>query len=309
MVRVAAVDVGGTWVRGAYADESGLRGEPWRSPTADVGSPAALADLLAAEFDGPVDAVGVAVAGILGDDRTTVDAASNWDGDGWDLRPIAERLDAPLAAENDGDASALGLLARGDVGADENAAYLTISTGIGLGVLHRGRLIRGAEGGFVNLGWDGDVVHDGVRNPWEGYAAGDRIPERIAEWLDGEDRETILTGDGDAEAFFAAVDDGDPVARDYYARLKRINAAGIGTVTDLFALDVVVAGGGVAANQSELLAYDDDPRLADPVALDDYCVTGAPRVETASPDANLELRGAAEAAREAVREENRASEE
>jgi len=298
MTRVAAVDVGGTWIRGATADASGLLGEPWRRPTRDLDSPEDLADLLAAEFDRPVDAVGVAVAGILRDDRTAIDAASNWDGDGWDLRPLGERLDAPLAAENDGDASALGLRARGDVGDDENGAYLTISTGIGLGVLHRGRLIRGAEGGFVNLGWDGSVVHDGVRNPWEGYAAGDRIPERVAEWLEAESRATRLTGEFDAEAFFDAVYDGDPVARDYYTRLKRVNAAGIGTVTDLFALDRVVVGGGVAANNPDLFAYGDDPNAVERVALDDYCVTGAPAVSTASPDANLELRGAAAAARE-----------
>ncbi|WP_121820386.1 ROK family protein [Halostella salina] len=298
MTRVAAVDVGGTWIRGVAADATGLLGEPWRRPTDDVGSPAELADLLATEFDRPVDAVGVAVAGILRDDRTVIDAASNWDGDGWDLRPVADRLDAPLAAENDGDASALGLRARGDVGDDENGAYLTISTGIGLGVLHRGRLIRGAEGGFVNLGWDGHVVHDGVRNPWEGYAAGDRIPERVAEWLSTEDRDTALTGEEDAAAFFRAVDDGDPVARDYYTRLKRINAAGIGTVTDLFALDRVVVGGGVAANHPEFLTYDDDVHAVERVDLDDYCVTGAPEVTVASQDASLELHGAAEAARD-----------
>ena len=115
------------------------------------------------------------------------------------------------------------------------------------------------------------------------------------------DRETTLTGTEDAKAFFEAVYAGDHVAREYYTRLKRINAAGIGTLSDLFSADVVKVGGGVALNHPDFVDYADDPHTLEPVDLGSYCLTSAPDVELTDFGVDLELYGAAAAAIERIR--------
>lgn len=298
MTTVLAIDVGGTKIRGVTADESGLLGEPWRYSTAEIGSAAELVERLDYSDD-DIAAIGVAAAAVVNRETNELLNAANWAG--WDLTPLGEAFGVPLAVENDADASALGLKTYGDVAADADLAYLTISTGIGAGILRNGELVPGVEAGFVNINWDGEIQHSGVNDPWEGYASGSRFPYRISEWLDDEQRETVLTGEEDARAFFEAVYGGDRVARDYYTRIKRINAAGIGTLTDLFSTDTMKVGGGVARNHPDLIDYDSDPHTVEPVTLTRYCMMSPPDIEPSPFGVDIELYGAAAAALERLR--------
>jgi glucokinase len=293
MTSVLAIDIGGSTIRGARATEDGLEEEPWAYTTETIDSAATLVDRLDDAYDG-IDAVGVAAAAIVDRDTNELLDVTNWDG--WDLTPLAETFSAPLAVENDADASALGLKWHRDLDPAVDLAYLTISTGIGAGILRNGDLVPSVEAGFVNINWDGDLEYAGVNDPWEGYAAGKQFPNRVREWLANDDRGTTLSGTEDAREFFEAVYAGDHVARDYYTELKRINAAGIGTLANLFSIDVVKVGGGVALNHPDLVDYDDDPYALAPVSLEDYCMLSPPTVELTSFGVDLELYGAAAAA-------------
>lgn len=293
MGSVLAIDIGGTTVRGVTADGSGLQSEPWTFTTDTVTSAQDLVDRIGDRYD-DIDAIGVAAAGVVDRESNELLSATNWSG--WDLDPLADAFGAPLAVENDADASALGLKTYGDVAPDADLAYLTFSTGIGAGILRKGDLVPGTEAGFVNVNWDGKIQHSGVNDPWEGYASGSLFPDRVREWLQSDDRDTQLTGDEDARAFFEAVRAGDHVARDYYTRLKRINAAGIGTIADLFSTDRVKIGGSVALKNPDLVNYQSDPYTLEAVDLDEYCLTATPEVEVTSFGVDLELYGAAAAA-------------
>lgn len=293
MASVLAIDIGGSTIRGAKATESGLEEESWTYTTETIDSAEALVDRLDGKYD-DIDAIGVAAAAVVDRQTNELLNVANWSG--WDLTPLAETFGVPLAVENDADASALGLKTYGDVESDVDLAYLTISTGIGAGILRNGELIPGAEAGFVNVNWDGEIQHSGVNDPWEGYAAGERFPERVREWLADDERETALTGTEDAREFFDAVYAGDHVARDYYTRLKKINAAGIGSISDLFSTDIFKIGGGVALNHPDFVDYDDDPHALEPVDLDSYCHTPTPEIELNEFGVDLELYGAAAAA-------------
>ncbi|MFC6976026.1 ROK family protein [Halomicroarcula sp. GCM10025709] len=293
MVSVLAIDIGGSTIRGARATESGLEEEPWAFTTDTIDSAETLVDRLDEAYD-DIDAIGVAAAAVVDRQTNELLDVTNWSG--WDLTPLADTFSVPLAVENDADASALGLKRYGDVGPSVDLAYLTISTGIGVGILRNGDLVPGAEAGFVNINWDGDLRYSDVNDPWEAYAAGKQLPKRVREWLADDDRETALTGTEDAKEFFQAVYAGDHVARDYYTRIKRINAAGIGTIANLFSTDLVKVGGGVARNNPDLVDYDDDPNALEPVDLGDYCMLSPPTIELTSFGVDLELYGAAAAA-------------
>lgn len=299
MTTVLAIDIGGTKIRGITADESGLLGKPWRYSTNTIDSAEDLLERLEDSYD-DIEAIGVAAAAVVNRETNELLHAPNWAG--WDLTPLGDAYAVPLAVENDADASALGLKTYGDVDPDADLAYVTISTGIGAGILRNGQLVPGAEAGFVNVNWDGEIQHSGVNDPWEGYASGSRFPYRIREWLAEEQRDTVLTGDENAQSFFEAVYAGDQVAREYYTRIKQINAAGIGTITDLFSTDTLKVGGGVALNHPNLIDYDADPYTVEPVNLNRYCMMSPPKIELNPFGVDTELYGAAAAAFECLRD-------
>lgn len=292
-MNILAIDIGGTTIRCIRGSKSGLEKEPLEYDAETIESADALAERLADSYD-DIDAIGVAVAGVVDRKTNTVLEAANWSN--WELEPLSEFFGAPLTVENDADASALGLLEYGDVSEGTNFAYITISTGIGVGVIQQGQLIPGVEAGFMNVKWDGQIEHANVRNPWEGYASGSCFPIRLQEWLETETENTTLSGNEDIEEFFEAVYQDDKVAQKYYTELKRINAAGFGSLTNLFGLDRIVLGGSVALNHPKLGDYDEDPHSIQEVELTKYTITAPPKIELTDFSDNLELYGATAAA-------------
>ena len=78
---------------------------------------------------------------------------------GWrevDLSPHLAALPLPVALENDAKASALSEVF---LHGEQNLAYVVLSTGLGVGVVAEGRLLRGATGAFGEVGhWLGEGV-------------------------------------------------------------------------------------------------------------------------------------------------------
>lgn len=154
---VLAIDIGGSNLRIAVAD---VRGRPLTEllePTARPGGPAIVAqagDLarkaLAAAGTSPsaLTAVTVSVPGVVGSDGCTVHFASNIDQpDPFDFRtPIAEALGAPVVLDNNVNLAALGERWQG-VGRElRTFVIVAVGAGIGAGLVHDGRLLRGAHG-------------------------------------------------------------------------------------------------------------------------------------------------------------------
>lgn len=149
---VLALDIGGTKMLAALVSGSTVA-ETFKMPTPRNGDPelwlTALFDAIA-EWKGRYDAVGVAVSGIIDDgcwsalNRKTLDIP-----DHFPLTATVARLagcDAVLAA-NDAQAAAWGEYGFG-AGAQQDMVFLTISTGIGGGIVVNGRLLGGLAGHF-----------------------------------------------------------------------------------------------------------------------------------------------------------------
>ena len=161
------VDVGGTKVHGLLTDRSGAVLAESRDPTAPEGG-AALADQIALMRDRLCAEIGVASRQVpVGVGLpASVDPAShalsaipNIAGmAGTHFHPLlCARLEAPVALENDVNAAALGEAWLGAGG--DPMAFVAIGTGIGMGVVHGGKLLRGWRGGageiaFLPLGAD-----------------------------------------------------------------------------------------------------------------------------------------------------------
>src|SRR4051794_23181318 len=99
----------------------------------------------------------------------------------------AEALGRPAVLDNDATAAAAGEFRYGAGRGTSNMVYLTISTGVGGGVvldseLHRGTSGNGGELGHVTVDWRGRLCSGcGRRGCLEAYVSGTSIAERAAE--------------------------------------------------------------------------------------------------------------------------------
>ena len=142
-MRVLALDIGGTWLR---AD---VDGETRQARTPDNGADA-LAATLELAGDVRVDAVGVSFGGrVNGDDVVSLHVP------GWEDAGLADalrkRFGAPVTIANDANAGAVG---EWDAAGrpDEPIAYITVSTGVGGGIVLDGNVLEGAHGSAGEIG-------------------------------------------------------------------------------------------------------------------------------------------------------------
>jgi predicted NBD/HSP70 family sugar kinase len=135
--------------------------------------------LLAEHKDlGACQGVGVVVPGVVESETGLVLLAPNL---GWrNLRlrdPIAAGLGVPVQIENSGKACALAQLwAAGDAKAPSNFVYITVSDGLGVGIVQGGEVVRGqhnvaGEFGHVPLNIDGPRCGCGATGCWEAYVS------------------------------------------------------------------------------------------------------------------------------------------
>lgn len=162
---VLAVDVGGTRTRALLVPDrpdGDLRApppEPVEMAVRAAGQPLPPSDLLdfldrycsAAAL--PVEAVGVSVAGLLDDQRRTVQRALNV---GWRDEPLwtalHSRFRCPVVLETDAFAAAHAELRLGAGRRHATFVYVTIGTGIGHALVLEGRVWRGVRGAACTFG-------------------------------------------------------------------------------------------------------------------------------------------------------------
>jgi glucokinase len=188
---------------------------------------------------------------------------------GWVDVPVAElareRYGLPAVLDNDGTAGAAGEWRFGAGRGCRHLLYLTVSTGIGGGLVLDGRTFRGAAG---NGGEPGHVtVRSGGRTCrscgrvgcLEAYASGTAIAERAVEAaaaaaaagrstrLLGRDRLTA------ADVSEAALQ-GDAVACDVWEETVETLGSGLTSLVNVLEPELVVLGGGVTRAGEQLLA-------------------------------------------------------
>ena len=270
---VLALDLGGTQLRTALVLPDGTlvarRAErtPTDGPaTVDAAGRAlrtAIAEAAAANVGAPT-ALGISAPGPLDPATGVLIDPPNLDRRLWGF-PLAATLGVELGVdaflERDTQVAAL---AEGQFGAArgiEDYVYLTVSTGIGGGVVIGGRLMRGpdllaGELGHLTVDLDGPVCGCGARGHLEAISSGTGIARAA--------RERGL-GDISAARVAALEDAGDETAHRIMDYGRRAFAAALVTIVDLFNPTRIVVGGGIAIGQGERLlgpARDAVDRLA-----------------------------------------------
>jgi glucokinase len=260
---VLGLDIGGTKIAAGVVDGAGrvhsFVVEPSRAEEGPEPTLARLFDLgrqavAASGLDwSEIEAVGIGSGGPLDANRGVLIAPPHLPG--WHDVPVsrlaAEAYSRPVTLENDGTAAAAGEHRFGAGVGARNMVYLTISTGVGGGVVIEDRLYRGATGnggelGHVTVDWHGRRCRGcGRRGCLEAYVSGTSIAERAREA--GLDQPT-------AEQVAAAARAGDPVAVRVWDETVEALACGLTSIVNLFEPELVVLGGGVIRSGEQLIA-------------------------------------------------------
>ena len=291
---IVAVDWGGTWFRAALIDRQGAvlwqrrEANPQGGTRADYLNLAreVLGDAIRAASPaltpwgrGGAAGIGVAVAGPVEPESGVLYQPPNLASlDGVSLKEEWERdFGLPVVIGNDANFAALGEFY---YGAGKEAAeqgqpvktlfYVTVSTGIGGGVVERGRLFLGANGLTAEVGHttvdssgDAPLCKCGNRGCLEAAASGTAIARVARELLAGGGYESSGLAAADPEtitsiAVFEAAGSGDALGQEVLSRALRGLSIGLTNALHLFNPDMIVMGGGVTEGLAALGAL---PRI------------------------------------------------
>ena len=247
-----AVDIGGTKLAAGIVSDSGELVAVRLAPTPRTDD----AEVLFGTLAGLVDEVRAGAApvtcgvGCGGPMTAGGEAVSPLNIPAWRSFPLRRRLaahtDLPTHVDNDAKALALGEGWRGAARGVADYIALVVSTGVGGGIVSRGRLLEGATG---NAGHVGHVhVAEGT-DPWPGHPAGLLETEASGTGI------SVRTG-------AAAADAGDDVRR----RTGMLVGRAVASVANLLDLRLAVVAGSVA------LGYGEPFFSAAQAELDRLCV-------------------------------------
>lgn len=254
-----AIDIGGTKIAVGVVAEDGRVVSRLACPTQpERGFEDALARMsgmlgeCVARAGAAIGGIGIGSTGPVDPFRGTVEDADLLPG--WKGAPIVQRLSeafsTKVALENDCDAAALAEVAWGAGRGTRSFIYVTISTGIGAGILADGKLYRGVDGSHPELGHmviddSGPVCSCGARGCWEALASG----PAMEAWMKANSAGREWT----AREICAMAVDGDETARRAIEREGYYLGLGLANLVTVFSPDAIALGGGVMKSGSLFL--------------------------------------------------------
>ncbi len=264
----AAIDLGGTKVRAIVADLDGhIAGEDIRESHAAEGLESVLStmqDALSAALQAggvaleDVQAVGIASPGAVDVVRGVVPGAPQLRG--WTdvplVRLMRERFGRPVYLENDATAAALGENKFGAGRGTRHMLFLTVSTGIGGGIIIDGKAYEGANGsagemGHIVIDVDGPACGCGGHGCLEALASGTAMARRGEAAVAAGEAPVLAElsrreGPVTAEMMSRAARDGDAFSRGVFEDTGRYLGVALASYVNIFNPELILIGGGVA---------------------------------------------------------------
>ncbi|NJP38346.1 ROK family protein [Alkalicoccus luteus] len=244
-MQAIGIDIGGTSIRAASVDESGhvTTFEQIRTPF----DPEEAVRWIAQTIDGweSGSTIGVAAPGPLQAEKGLFLDPPNLPG--WHGFPFKEKLEAAadlsVIMENDANAAAAAEWVHGAGKGTASLAYVTISTGVGAGLIVDGRIIGGFRGnggevGNMIIADDGPHQQGMNRGSWESLASGTALGRRAH----------AAGIRGGAPELFSLASSGDQAAEGLIAEWIDFTARGLANLFHTVDPDCIVIGGGVSGS-------------------------------------------------------------
>lgn len=269
--RVVGVDLGGTHIRAVLADERGriLKRREVRTLAAE-GLPAVLDRIIATVREvcagEPIATIGIGAPGPIDSAAGLVSTPPNLPG--WVNVPLGiivqEAVGIPTFLGNDANVAALGEFAFGAGKDVQHLIYITVSTGVGGGVIVAGMPLEGQRGAAGEIGHtivepEGPVCSCGGRGHLEALVSGTAIGRQAREEIAAgrASLATELARDNPngvtARIITQAAERGDALALELLARAGRRLGYAVTNLVHIFNPQMVAIGGGVSVAGENLL--------------------------------------------------------
>jgi glucokinase len=177
---------------------------------------------------------------------------------------VGERTGVKTMLINDANAAALGELHFGAAKEARNFIYITLSTGIGGGIMIDGEIYAGSLGtageiGHMTIDTNGPKCNCGNTGCWETLASGTALAREARQRIAAGAKTSILEySNGDikkvsAETVHNATRQGDALAEELIAQTGYYVGVGLANLINIFNPELIVIGGGLSNIGDRLL--------------------------------------------------------
>ena len=262
---VIGIDIGGTKLATIVADKDGNILQKVRKPTESGKGPRHAVDLilsmvgevldLAGSRREDISGIGVSCGGPLDTKTGIIYSPPNLPG--WDALPLKEIIESefhiPTVIENDANASALAEARFGGGRGYDYVLYMTMSTGIGGGIVANGEIYHGANDSAGEVGHqillpDGPLCGCGQYGCLEALCSGPAIARRAQEAIVDQPHTKILAlADGQidrvrSEHVLQAAREGDALAIALVEKTAYYMGWGIANLVNILNPQIVLLG-------------------------------------------------------------------
>lgn len=273
---VLAIDVGGTKIIAAIISNKGqVMAREYHLTLADEGAESVIKRILSAidhllslrNLDpSQLDSISIAAAGAIDLDKGLVTLSPSLPG--WRNIPLRDIVKGKYRVNtfliNDATAAALGEHHFGAGKEVNNLIYLTVSTGIGGGIIINGKLYSGPRGsageiGHMTIDVNGPRCSCGNIGCLETLASGTAMAqEAIRRISQGESSSLTEIVNGKVESITAemvsiAAQGGDSLALEVISKAATYLGVGMVNLVNIFNPEMIIVGGGVAQMEDLLL--------------------------------------------------------
>ena len=261
------MDIGGTWIRASLVDSYGETLWRYRNQSRlNDGTEGVVAraedgvrKAMAQAGDNAIRGIGLALAGPIDPITCVMYEPPNLpelDGVSFPAR-WGDRFGLPVVAGNDANLAALAEHTYGAGKGSRILVYITVSTGIGSGIIQDGDIFLGGYGlagelGHIIVDINGPPCQCGGSGCLEAIASGTGIAKEARRRIEEGESSAIYglaSGDLDqvgAREVFAALAQGDGLAREIVAGAGRALGAGMVNIQHMLNPDLIVMGGAVS---------------------------------------------------------------
>jgi glucokinase len=272
---VLGVDLGGSKILTAVINtQSKILSHDYRATPASKGAEVVVQEILdsadhALEQAGisgaRLRAIGIGAPGISNPERGIVFTSPHLPE--WHNVPLRDIIEKRSGKKtflmNDANAAAVGELHFGAGRGARNFIYITISTGIGGGIVINGELYTGAIGtagevGHMTIDDNGPLCNCGNKGCWETLASGSALAREAKHQIQkGVPTSILHYAGGDvqkvtAEIIQTAAEHGDALAKELIARTSYYLGIGLANLINLFNPELIIIGGGLS-NMGDML--------------------------------------------------------
>lgn len=259
------VDVGGTTIKMGIFSDAGELLEKWEIPTRTEDNGANIIPDIVDSIEekreargGNIRGIGVGIPGPVTDDGVVLKCANL----GWDVFNVKNKLAGltgvgNVKVGNDANIAALGEMWKGGGRGYDSIVMVTLGTGVGGGVIHRGKILTGSSGAAGEIGHlkveptETRVCGCGKKGCLEQYASATGIVAMAKANLPAD---TCLNrGEITAKAVFDGAKENDAYCQKIVEKFGYYLGMALSNVALVMDPEAFVIGGGVAAAGNMIL--------------------------------------------------------